>query len=91
MTRVRDTGQPYVAIDRVALIRDFPDHPKIFAMGCESLVNLPLIIAGEVVGQINLLNREGFYTQEKVELAMSFVSVASAELSAALVAEQAFR
>lgn len=87
MMRVRDTARPYVAIDRRALIRDFPDHQKIFAMGCESLVNLPLIVGGAVIGQVNLLHEQDFYTQEKVELAMSFVSITSTELSG-LIANQ---
>jgi transcriptional regulator with GAF, ATPase, and Fis domain len=79
MARVRDTGQPYVAVDRAALIRDFPDHETIFAMGCGSLVNLPICIPGEVVGQINLLHEQHFYTEHKVESALSIVSRAVAE------------
>jgi transcriptional regulator with GAF, ATPase, and Fis domain len=76
MARVRETGKPYVAIDREALIRDYPDHEKILAMGCASLVNLPIVVAGEVIGQINLLHEQNFYSEQKIELAMSLVSMA---------------
>lgn len=87
MERVRGTGEPYVAMDRQALIRDYPDHEKIFAMGCESLVNLPIVIGTEVVGQINLLHEQNFYTEQKIEQAMSLVSVAAAGLSIHLQAQ----
>jgi transcriptional regulator with GAF, ATPase, and Fis domain len=79
MARVRDTGRPYVAMDRPALIRDFPDHETIFAMDCGSLVNLPIRIAGEIVGQINLLHEQHFYTEHKVESALRIVSMTVAE------------
>jgi len=84
MARVRETGQPYVAIDRKALIRDYPDHEKIFAMGCACLVNLPIVIEGVSVGQVNLLHEQAFYTEQKIELAMSLVSMAAAEMPALL-------
>lgn len=87
MARVRETRLPYVAIDRKAVIRDYPDHEKIFAMGCACLVNLPIVIGAEAVGQVNLLHEQGFYTQQKIELAMSLVSMAAAELPASLLTE----
>lgn len=88
MARVRETGQPYVAIDRQALIRDYPDHEKIFSMGCASLVNLPVVIEGEVIGQINLLHDQGFYTEQKIELAMRRVATQVAELSSDLLTRE---
>lgn len=87
MARVRETGLPYVAIDRKAVIRDYPDHEKIFAMGCACLVNLPIVVGAQAVGQVNLMHEQGFYTRQKIELAMSFVSMAAAELPASLVTE----
>jgi transcriptional regulator with GAF, ATPase, and Fis domain len=86
MARVRQTGRPYVAIDREALIRDYPDHEKIFAMGCGCLVNLPVVFEGQVIGQINLLHDQGFYTEQKIELAMRLVATQAAELSSDLPA-----
>ncbi len=45
----------------------FPDHEKIWSLGCGSVVNLPAVIAGELAATINLLDQEHFYTKEKVD------------------------
>jgi hypothetical protein len=46
----------------------FPDHEKIWSMGCGSVINLPVIIEGELVATINMLHRENYYSPERVRL-----------------------
>lgn len=75
MAVVRDTGQAYFAFDRKAIERDYPDHQKIFSMGCASLVNLPITSAGVVIGQVNLMHDEHFYDYEKVKMGLHLVSL----------------
>ena len=40
----------------------FPDHEKIWSLGCGSVVNLPLILDGKLVATINILDAEHHYT-----------------------------
>jgi hypothetical protein len=47
----------------------FPDHDLIWSLGCGSIINLPVEIAGEMVATINLLNEEHFYTPARVAAA----------------------
>jgi len=47
----------------------FYDHELIRSLGCESVINVPIIVAGEVRGTINCLHEAGFYTPERVQAA----------------------
>ena len=44
----------------------FPDHELIASLGCGSVVNLPVVLEGELVATINLLDAAGHYTPERV-------------------------
>ena len=44
----------------------FPDWELIQSLGLESCLNLPIIIAGKVVGTLNCLNVAGHFTQERI-------------------------
>jgi hypothetical protein len=59
--RVAESGEPYIGRDAEEIRRDFPDHAKIFALGCESILNMPVRWRGRVLGQVNLLHRAGHY------------------------------
>ncbi len=47
----------------------FPDHELIWSLGCGSVVNLPIVIGGKVVGTMNALDAEHHYDQERVAVA----------------------
>jgi hypothetical protein len=47
----------------------FDDHPLILSLGCESVINVPIIVDGLVIGTINCLHEEGYYTEERVKAA----------------------
>jgi hypothetical protein len=51
-------------IDDIAKV--FPDFELIQSLGCGSVVNLPVVLGGELAATINLLNVEHFYTPERV-------------------------
>jgi hypothetical protein len=59
--RVAETREPYIGRDAAGIRRDFPDHAKIFALGCESILNMPVLWAGRALGQVNLLHVAGHY------------------------------
>jgi len=47
----------------------FPDHETIASLGCGSIINLPMEIAGAMVGTVNLLHEEQHFTAEHQALA----------------------
>ncbi|MDB5526777.1 MAG: hypothetical protein JWM58_4540 [Rhizobium sp.] len=54
-------------IDDIAQV--FDDHELIKSLGCESVINVPIILDGAVIGTINCLHEEGFYTEDRVRAA----------------------
>jgi GAF domain-containing protein len=54
-------------IDDIAQV--FDDYELIKSLGCESVINVPIIVDGAVIGTINCLHEQGFYTDERVKAA----------------------
>ncbi len=67
--RVLKRSETFVAntIDTIAKV--FFDHELIRSLGCESVLNIPVSVAGQVIGTINCLHVSGHYTPERVRLA----------------------
>ncbi|WP_202618556.1 MULTISPECIES: GAF domain-containing protein [unclassified Ensifer] len=61
--------QTFVAntIEDIATV--FDDHELIQSLGCESVINVPIIVDGEVIGTLNCLHEAGFYTDERIKAA----------------------
>ncbi|MCC1494648.1 GAF domain-containing protein [Cognatishimia sp. F0-27] len=59
------------SIDEIAAV--FPDHALIQSLGCESCINIPVVIAGDVVGTMNCLDVAGHYTPEKLRAADALI------------------
>jgi len=53
----------------------FPDHELIRALGCGSVLNLPVVIRGELVATINMLHVPHHYTPERVVAAEAHLAV----------------
>lgn len=64
---VLDGHKTFVANDIDAIAEVFPDYELIASLGCQSVINVPIVINGEVFGTINCLDEAGFYTPERVE------------------------
>lgn len=45
----------------------FPDHALIASLGLGSVVNIPIVLRGDFMGTVNLLNVAGYYTPERLE------------------------
>lgn len=58
--------QTFVANTIEDIARVFPDHELIGSLGCGSVVNLPVVLWGELVATINLLDAAHHYTPERV-------------------------
>lgn len=62
----------------------FPDHATIGSLGCGSVINLPVMLAGAVVATVNCLDVEHRYTPERVAIAEALrVHALAAYLAAA--------
>lgn len=55
----------------------FFDWQLIQSLGVESNMNMPVIVSGEIIGSVNLLERKGFYTPEKVAAAKELLPFAT--------------
>jgi hypothetical protein len=83
---VIDERRLFVANSIAAIAEVFPDHELIRSLGCESVVNLPVVFAGAVIGAVNLLDAPGYYTPERVVRIEGLSPFAAAALLAALLA-----
>jgi hypothetical protein len=61
------------SIDDIAKV--FPDHQLIASLGCGSVLNLPVVLEGDLVATINLLDVAGHYTPERVALAEAQLAI----------------
>jgi GAF domain-containing protein len=64
--QVEGRHETFVAntIDDIAAV--FPDHELIQSLGCESCINIPIVVGGQVIGTLNCLHVAGHYTPERV-------------------------
>jgi GAF domain-containing protein len=85
---VIDERRTFVANTIEAIAEVFPDHELIHSLGCGSVVNLPLVFSGEVIGAANALDAPGHYTPERVERIERLSPFVTIALLAALLAEQ---
>ncbi|MGR3661740.1 MAG: GAF domain-containing protein [Paracoccaceae bacterium] len=55
------------SIEEIAEV--FDDYELIQSLGCESCLNLPIVIRGELWGTLNCLDVAGHYTKERIATA----------------------
>lgn len=67
--QVKDKGEIFVANNIGEIAAVFADHELIQSLGCESCLNLPIVIDGMVAGTLNCLHEAGHYTQERIAAA----------------------
>lgn len=63
---VLDRHETFVANDYEGIAEVFGDHELIRSLGCESVMNLPAIAGGRVLGTINCLDAAGHFTPDRV-------------------------
>ena len=62
-------GNVYIGYNSNDIKLSFPDYELIEKLGCRSVMNIPLILKGDVVGSVNLLNKENWYNEHQVQVA----------------------
>ena len=45
----------------------FNDFELIESLGCKSVVNVPIVVGDNLLGTVNCLHRENYYTADRVE------------------------
>lgn len=80
---VIERKQPYASLTIAQIAEVFADWPLIQSLGCESGCNIPVVVAGEVIGTLNLLDVAGYYTGERVAAAMKLAPYAAIAFMAA--------
>ena len=65
----------------------FPDHKRIWSLGCGSVVNLPVIIEGQLAATINMLHEEHYYNPARVELIERHLSLPARRACLAALAD----
>lgn len=68
-------GCPFVGPDAAAMRWAFPDHLYLASIGMESVLNLPMRIAGTTLGTINLTHESGHYREEHLQPAMMLTAL----------------
>lgn len=63
----------------------FPDYELINSLGCQSVVNMPVILGGVLVGTMNVLHETDYYTPARVAEIKTVLSI-PAKLAAAISA-----
>lgn len=66
--QVHGRHESFVANTLSEIATVFPDAELIGRLGCGSVINLPVILAGEMVATVNMLHEEGYYTPERVAM-----------------------
>ena len=65
----------FVANTIADIAKVFPDYELINSLGCQSVVNMPVVLRGELVGTVNMLHVEGYYTPERVQMVREIIAV----------------
>ena len=64
---VHGQHRSFVANTLADIAKVFPDHAVIGALGCASVMNLPVISGDDLLATVNLLDGEGYFTPQRVK------------------------
>ena len=65
--QVLDGGKSFVANTIEQIRQVFPDHEIIEKLGCGAVVNMPVFLAGQFLGTVNVLHRTQYYQPPLVQ------------------------
>jgi GAF domain-containing protein len=82
---ISEQRRPFIAntIEEIATV--FGDHELIASLGCGSVINLPVFVAGQLLGTVNILHEPHYYTPER---AARFVAHAALPAKLAMLAAE---
>jgi hypothetical protein len=74
--RVFGERRPYIGRTAADIRACFADAELILSLGCESVLNLPVVFDGRVLGTVNLLHEAGWYDEDDLPLGLTFAALA---------------
>jgi hypothetical protein len=74
--RVLRDHRAYVGFTADDIRAVFFDHALIASLGCESVLNAPVVWNGEAIGTINLLHQARWYEERDADIAQAFAAFA---------------
>ena len=77
MQKMLATGKPLLTPDADAVRINFPDADAIFALNCQSVLNIPVYGRGRLLGQINLLHAANHYTPAHTDFCAGLAVIAA--------------
>ncbi|MVO15533.1 GAF domain-containing protein [Parasedimentitalea huanghaiensis] len=83
---VHERHECFVANSIEEIAEVFPDYELINSLGCQSVVNLPIVIGGTLAATVNVLHEAGYYTEDRVQSAKDLLALPS--LAALCVAQR---
>lgn len=69
---VLDKGEDFVANNINDIAKVFSDYEIIDNLGCQSVINLPVIVDGNLLGTMNCLHEENYFTTRKINELANF-------------------
>jgi hypothetical protein len=76
MKMIITEGKHYIGSSRADIIANFGDHDTILALGCESIVNTPLVWNGQTIGSMNTLHQANWYADTDMPTLQLFAALA---------------
>ncbi len=64
---VLDRHESFVANNINDIAKVFSDYKLIDSLGCQSVCNLPIVLDGKLLGTVNCLDEENYFSSEKVK------------------------
>ena len=74
--QVLEERRPYLGRTAADIRAVFFDHELIASLGCASVLNLPVVWEGRVLGTINLLHEAEWYEEADAALGLAFAGLA---------------
>ena len=67
----------YIGYDSGDIKEFFFDHELIHSLGCDAILNVPVVYDGVTLGTINLVHEAGWYEEGDTEIALTIASIAA--------------
>jgi len=84
---VLETGRPFIGRNAQDMRWAFSDHELLSSIGCESALNVPVVIDGQALGTVNLLDGANWYQERHVALVTPFAYLLAEKFSSILSKE----
>jgi hypothetical protein len=68
--------RPWIGYDAADIRTVFYDHELIASLGCDAMLNLPVVHDGQALGTINISNAAGWYDEADIPIGLVFAALA---------------